>query len=119
MDDLFNRAQQTEIAALREQVRILMVQIGRLQTQIESLTPAPVAGAPEVIFCSGIRREPGWEYFINENADIARRVTPPKKGYRDEVVMKTVFARKEGYLYYLDDSGDVVVTKNDIPQEHT
>ena len=52
----------------------------------------------------GIKRKPGYLYFINTDGNVAR----VKKGSkRKEEVKKTTITREKGFLYFLDKNGDI------------
>lgn len=61
----------------------------------------------------GIKKEPGYFYFLDKNGNAARLRTAGKKraGRKPEVLVKCGIKRKKGHLYYIDKKGDVAFTK--------
>lgn len=66
----------------------------------------------EVIAKVGVKREPGFLYFINKKGHVARvemargRQTTKKKP-KQEVIAKVGIEKEAGYLYFLNKKGDV------------
>lgn len=64
----------------------------------------------EVLCKCGIRREPGWLYFVDKGGNAAR-VKMARKGQRtdkkQEVLHRCGVRREKGYLYFLDKKGNV------------
>jgi hypothetical protein len=68
----------------------------------------------EVICKCGIKREPGYLYFVNKNGDCARvqmARAGKKTSKKQEVLHKCGIKRKAGYLYYVDKKGNVAMAK--------
>ncbi|MFH1592225.1 MAG: hypothetical protein ABIB47_02575 [Candidatus Woesearchaeota archaeon] len=67
-----------------------------------------------VISKCGIKREPGYLYFVDKNGNAAR-VAMARKGQKtskkQEVVHKAGIKRKKGFLYFIDKKGDVAEAK--------
>ncbi len=64
----------------------------------------------EKVAKAGIKREPGFLYFVDKNGNIARAkmARGRKKGReKQEVVAKTNITKEKGYLYFVDKDGDV------------
>lgn len=58
----------------------------------------------------GVRRKPGYLYYLNAELDVCCTPANPKqvKNAETRVVAKTDLAgREKGYLYYLDKDGDI------------
>ncbi len=68
----------------------------------------------EVLYKAGVKREPGWLYFVDKNGNAAR-VQMARKGVKtskkQEVLVKSGVKRQEGYLYFIDKKGNVARTK--------
>ena len=59
----------------------------------------------------GIKREPGWLYFLDKRGDPAR-VRMARKGVRitrrgPEKLAKASIKKEGGYLYFIDKQGDI------------
>ena len=68
----------------------------------------------EVVCKCGIKREPGYLYFVNANGDCARvqmARAGKKSAKKQEVLHKCGVKRKSGYLYFVDKKGNVSMTK--------
>ncbi len=68
----------------------------------------------EVLCKCGIRREPGWLYFVDKHGNAAR-VRMARRGQKtnkkQEVMHKCGVKREKGYLYFIDKKGNVARTK--------
>lgn len=68
----------------------------------------------EVLCHCGIRREPGWLYFVGKSGDAAR-VKMARRGQkadkRQEVLHNCGLRREEGYLYFIDKQGNAARAK--------
>lgn len=62
----------------------------------------------------GLKKEPGYFYFLDKNGNAAR-IRMARKGQRTdrrpEVLIKCSIKRKTGHLYYIDKKGNVAFTK--------
>lgn len=63
----------------------------------------------DVVCKLGIKREPGWLYFLR-GTDVMR--APMKRSIaagksKAEKVAAAIFTREDGYLYFLDANGDI------------
>lgn len=68
----------------------------------------------EVVCRCGVKREPGYLYFVNKQGNCARVAMAragKKSSKKQEVLHRCGLKRKEGYLYYVDKKGNVVMTK--------
>ena len=64
----------------------------------------------KVLVKCGIKREPGYLYFVNKTGDAARvRMKRPgmKGSFKQEVLAKCGIKRESGMLYYIDKQGNV------------
>ena len=63
----------------------------------------------EVLCKCGIKREPGYLYFVNKDGNSAR-VQMARKGQKtskkQEVMHKCGIKREKGYLYFVDKKGN-------------
>ncbi|RME54830.1 hypothetical protein D6777_02555 [Candidatus Woesearchaeota archaeon] len=68
----------------------------------------------KVVCKCGIKREPGYLYFLNKDGNCAR-VQMARRGQktskRQQVMHKCGIEREEGYLYYVDKEGNVCKAK--------
>jgi len=68
----------------------------------------------KVVCKCGIKKEPGYLYFVDKNGNAAR-VQMARKGQktskRKEVVHKCGITREPGYLYFVNKDGNVAMTK--------
>jgi hypothetical protein len=67
-----------------------------------------------VVCKCGIKREPGWLYFVDKRGNAARvTMTRAGKPYKKkvEVVQQCGIKRNEGYLYFVDKKGNVAEAK--------
>ena len=68
----------------------------------------------EVLAKCGIKRAPGYLYFVDKHGNAAR-VQMARKGKKtnkkQEVLAKTAVKRQAGYLYFIDKKGNVARTK--------
>jgi len=67
-----------------------------------------------VVCKCGIKREPGYLYFVDKGGNAAR--VPMKKAGKKysgkkDVLHKCGISRKEGFLYYVDKGGNVACAK--------
>jgi hypothetical protein len=68
----------------------------------------------KVVCKCGIKREPGYLYFLDKKGNVARvqmARAGKKTSKKQQVVYKAGIKRKDGYLYYIDKKGNVVETK--------
>lgn len=69
----------------------------------------------EVLVKTGVKREPGYLYFVDKKGNVARAKMARgggKKGkQKQEVLAKTGVKRQEGYLYYVDSKGNLCRAK--------
>jgi len=64
----------------------------------------------KVLVKCGIKREPGYLYFVNKQGDAARvRMKRPgmKGSFKQEVIAKCGIKRESGMLYFIDKQGNV------------
>lgn len=63
----------------------------------------------EKVLKVGIKREPGYLYYIDKKGNIAR--APMARGGKargkPEVVKETKIKREEGWMYFIDKQGDI------------
>jgi len=64
----------------------------------------------EVVFKAGVKKEPGFLYFVDKNGNIsrvemARGKSKSKK--KKEVVFKAGVTKQSGYLYFVDKRGNI------------
>jgi hypothetical protein len=63
----------------------------------------------EKVAKAGVKREPGYLYFVDAKGDISRAVmsrgTSSKKG--SQTVSKLGVKKEKGYLYFVDKQGDI------------
>ena len=57
----------------------------------------------------GVKKEPGYLYFIDKQGDVSRAkmARGGKKGGKPEKVAKAGVKKQAGYLYFLDKKGDI------------
>jgi hypothetical protein len=71
----------------------------------------------EVLAKAGIKREPGYLYFVTKTGDAARvpmaRGRKKQKGAKKkpEVLFKAGIKREAGFLYFIDKAGNISRTK--------
>ena len=68
----------------------------------------------EMVCKCGIKRQPGYLYFVDKHGDCARvNMKRPGKAYKKkvEVMHKCNIKRKSGYLYFVDKKGNVAMAK--------
>jgi len=68
----------------------------------------------DIVCRCGIKREPGYLYFVNKDGNSARvqmARSGKKTSKKQEVLHKCGIKRKEGHLYYVDKKGNVAMTK--------
>lgn len=69
----------------------------------------------EVLVKCGVKRAPGYLYFMDKKGNVARvkmaRGGGKKGKQKQEVLVKTGIKRQEGYLYYIDAKGNVCRAK--------
>ncbi|MHA1699608.1 MAG: hypothetical protein ACTSWN_12260 [Promethearchaeota archaeon] len=58
----------------------------------------------ELVYRAGIRKEPGYVYYIDKEGNIAR---VSKDGKEEEIVEETGIQKEPGYVYFLDPQGNV------------
>ena len=64
----------------------------------------------EVVCKCGVKREPGYLYFVNKDGNAARvqmARAGMKTSKKQETLHKCGVKRKAGYLYFIDKDGDV------------
>lgn len=68
----------------------------------------------EVIYNTGIKREPGWLYYLDSNGDV-KRVTMKRAGKpfdkKIELVTECGIVRRANYLYFINKEGNVCEAK--------
>ena len=68
----------------------------------------------EVVCKCGIRREPGYLYFVNKDGNSSRvqmARAGKKTSKKQEVLHKCGIKRKNGFLYFVDKKGNAAMTK--------
>ena len=69
----------------------------------------------ETLVKCGVKREPGYLYFIDKKGNVARakmaRGRKKKGKVKQQVLVKTGVKRAEGWLYFLDKKGNVARVK--------
>ena len=69
----------------------------------------------EVVSKAGVRKEPGYLYFVDKNGSVCRapmsRAGRTKGSMKKEVVSKTGVKKEAGYLYFVDGKGNVCRAK--------
>ena len=69
----------------------------------------------EVLVKCGVKRQPGYLYFVDKKGNVARAKMARgggKKGkQKQEVLAKTAIKRESGYLYYVDSKGNLCRAK--------
>ena len=68
----------------------------------------------EVVCKCGVKRAPGYLYFVNKDGNCARvqmARAGMKTSKKQEVLHKCGIKRKSGYLYFVDKKGNVAMTK--------
>jgi len=68
----------------------------------------------DVLVKCGVKRQPGYLYFIDKKGNVARApmARGKKKGKaKQEVLVKCGIKREKGYLYFLDKKGNVAKVK--------
>ncbi|MBW2995053.1 hypothetical protein KY312_01770 [Candidatus Woesearchaeota archaeon] len=69
----------------------------------------------EVLVKCGVKREPGYLYFIDKKGNVARakmaRGRKKKGKVKQQVLVKCGVKRAEGWLYFLDKKGNVARVK--------
>ena len=68
----------------------------------------------EVVCRCGIKRAPGYLYFVNKDGNAARvqmARAGKKTSKKQEVLHKCGIKRKSGYLYFIDKKGNVAMAK--------
>ena len=63
----------------------------------------------EKVMKVGIKRKPGYLYYIDKNGDVscAKMARGKKKGGSPQKVAKCGVKKEEGYLYFVDKQGDI------------
>ena len=68
----------------------------------------------EVLVKCGVKREPGYLYFVDKNGNAAR-VKMARKGQKtskkQEILHKAGVKRQKGYLYFIDKKGNIARAK--------
>lgn len=69
----------------------------------------------ELLVKTGVKREPGYLYFLDKKGNVARTKMARgggKKGkQKQEILFKAGVKRQEGFLYYIDAKGNVCRAK--------
>ena len=68
----------------------------------------------EVVCKCGIKRAPGYLYFVNKDGNCARvqmARAGKKTSKKQEVLHKCGIKRKAGYLYFIDKKGNAAMAK--------
>lgn len=67
----------------------------------------------EKVMKLGIKRKPGYLYYIDKKGDVscAKMARGKKKGGSSQKVAKCGIKKKPGYLYFIDKQGDVSCAK--------
>ena len=68
----------------------------------------------EVVCKCGIKRQPGFLYFVNKDGNCARVAMAragKKSSKKQEVLHKCGIKRKSGYLYFIDKKGNAAMAK--------
>jgi len=68
----------------------------------------------EVVCKCGIKRAPGYLYFVNKDGNCARvqmARAGKKTSKKQEVLHKCGIKRKAGYLYFVDKKGNAAMAK--------
>ena len=68
----------------------------------------------EVVCKCGVKRQPGYLYFVNKDGNCARvqmARAGKKTSKKQEVLHHCGLKRKAGYLYFVDKKGNVAMTK--------
>jgi hypothetical protein len=63
----------------------------------------------EKVMKLGIKRQPGYLYYIDKDGDVscAKMARGKKKGGNPKKVAKCGIKKEEGYLYFVDKQGDI------------
>ena len=89
------------------------------QRKVRKVRKSHPVNKTQKVFKAGIKREPGWLYYLNMNCDMVRSRMlrggeRRKRGERPEMLVKTTISRREkDCLYFIDKQGDVSRTKMD------
>ncbi len=71
--------------------------------------------AQEKVAKAGVKREPGFLYFLDGDGDISRAPMVRGRGKgsqgQSEKVVRTQVKKDSGYMYFIDKDGDVARTK--------
>ena len=68
----------------------------------------------EVVCKCGIKRQPGFLYFVNKDGNCARVAMAragKKSSKKQEVLHRCGIKRKSGYLYFIDKKGNAAMAK--------
>jgi len=69
----------------------------------------------EVVLKTGVKKEPGYLYFIDGKGNVCRakmsRAGRKKGKAKKEVVVKAGVKKESGYLYFIDKKGNVARAK--------
>lgn len=68
----------------------------------------------EVVCKCGIKRAPGYLYFVNKDGNCARVAMAragKKSSKKQEVLHRCGIKRKAGYLYFIDKKGNAAMAK--------
>ena len=70
-------------------------------------TNTPAASGPEKVFKAGIAKNAEkFLYLVEKNGDVVQMARGVARAPM-EVIVKTGIPRQRGYMYYVDDDGDV------------
>lgn len=73
---------------------------------------------PQKVKELGIRRQPGFVYFIDAEGDISRSArSDDRLDELKEKVLRVGLQREPGFLYFLDSAGDIARSREVPPQE--
>jgi hypothetical protein len=64
----------------------------------------------QVVFKAGVKKEPGFLYFVDKNGNISRVEMArgkSKSRKKKEVVFKAGITKESGFLYYVDKNGNI------------
>jgi hypothetical protein len=64
-------------------------------------------GPPEKVLDCGIEKDEGYVYFVDRRGNLLRMQRGVVRAREETVIEKAVAKREKGYMYYLDDDGDL------------
>lgn len=65
-------------------------------------------GPPEKVLRCGIAKDDAYVYFVERNGDLVRMQRGVIRAGTEVVIAQAIEKREKGYMYYLDDDGDLV-----------